>query len=42
VHEGLLTHEQLLRYVHTAVAAELGMTEAAFARAARRVAREVA
>jgi AcrR family transcriptional regulator len=42
VHEGLLTHEQLLGYVHTAVAAELGMTEAAFAHAARRVTRDVA
>ena len=42
VHEGLLTHEQLLGYVHTAVATELGMTEAAFAHAARRVTRDVA
>ena len=42
VHEGLLTHAQLLGYVHTAVATELGMTEAAFADAARRVTREVA
>ncbi len=41
VHEGLVTREQLLGYVHTAVARELGMTEAAFQRAARR-ARDVA
>ncbi|HKA02926.1 MAG TPA: TetR family transcriptional regulator C-terminal domain-containing protein [Acidimicrobiales bacterium] len=38
LHAGLLTHEQLLGYVHTAVAGELGMSEAAFARAAQRVA----
>jgi AcrR family transcriptional regulator len=42
VHEGLLTHDQLLHYVHTAAASELGMSDAAFERAAQRVARDVA
>jgi AcrR family transcriptional regulator len=42
VHEGLLSRDQLLRYVHTAAASELGMSESAFERAAKRVARDVA
>jgi hypothetical protein len=42
VHEGLLTRDQLLRYVHTAAAGELGLPESAFELAAKRVARDVA
>jgi AcrR family transcriptional regulator len=42
VHEGLLTHDQLLRYVRRAAATELDVTEASFERAAKRVARDVA
>jgi AcrR family transcriptional regulator len=42
VHEGVLTRDQLLRYVRTATAAELGLPEAAFERAAKKVARDVA
>jgi AcrR family transcriptional regulator len=42
VHEGLLTRGQLLDYVRTAAATELGVPEAAFERAAKRVARDVA
>ncbi len=42
VHEGLLTRDQLLGYVHTAAAAELGLSESAFELAAKRVARDVA
>ncbi len=42
MHEGLLTRDQLLDYVRTAAATELGVPEAAFERAAKRVARDVA
>jgi AcrR family transcriptional regulator len=42
VHEGLLTHDQLLRYVRRAAATELDVPEATFERAAKRVARDVA
>ncbi len=42
VHEGLLTHDQLLRYVRRAAATELDVDEASFERAAKRVARDVA
>ena len=42
VHEGLLRRDQLLRYVRTAAATELGVPEAAFERTAKRVARDVA
>ena len=42
VHEGLLTRRQLLDYVRTAAARELGVPESAFERAAKRVARDVA
>jgi AcrR family transcriptional regulator len=40
VHQGLLNHEQLLRYVHTAAATELGVSEAAFERALPEVSRD--
>ena len=42
MHEGLLTHDQLLRYVRHAAATELDVNEASFERAAKRVARDVA
>jgi AcrR family transcriptional regulator len=42
VHEGLLTRDQLLSYVRGAAAMELGVPEASFERAAKRVARVVA
>ena len=42
VHEGLLSRDQLLRYVRRAAATELDVPESAFERAAKRVARDVA
>ena len=42
VHEGLLSRDQLLRYVRCAAATELDVPEASFERAAKRVARDVA
>jgi AcrR family transcriptional regulator len=42
VHEGLLSRVQLLSYVRHAAAMELGVPEASFERAAKRVARVVA
>jgi AcrR family transcriptional regulator len=42
LHEGLLTHDQLLRYVRRAAANELDVPEVSFERAAKRVARDVA
>jgi len=42
VHEGLLSRDQLLRYVRRAAATELDVPEASFERAAKRVARDVA
>ena len=42
VHEGLITHDQLLRYVRRAAATELDVPETTFERAAKRVARDVA
>ena len=42
VHDGVLSRDQLLRYVRTAAAAELGVAQSAFERAAKVVARDVA
>jgi BetI-type transcriptional repressor, C-terminal len=42
VHEGLLTHDELLHYVRCAAATEVDVPESSFERAAKRVARDVA